>query len=277
MARKLLSACGIVFLSLFCLLSCGLEAFYYIEFIHDEYVAMSDVTRASIRLPSRESEGNGYSPPSDYFDNFIIFYRIYISGDNPVGTILTSDLRNTINPTLNSDFNGILSTTDKTSTSVNTSNLETFFFNRRYYQLTLEDADIASVLSRDSLSTNSQLRTIEIIFSPIAGDRPLLTLNLNGSPYAEYVLQRANSGPGTEFRPEPENRYFLNHADLYDSAKATNEINADVASRSAANPPSRYTYVSMYIAAAGKSYDMPPRNIYSQPTFIGVFMLPESF
>ena len=85
------------------------------------------------------------------------------------------------------------------------------------------------------------------------------------------------SGPGTEFRPEPDNLYFMNHEDLYDTAKATKDINADVAGRTTSNPPSRYTYVSMYIAAVGKSYEMPPRNLYSQPTYIGVFMLPESF
>ena len=261
---------GIVLISLCCLLSCGLEAFYYIDYIPDENVTMDRVYNATIRLPGAGADG--YSAPSDYFDNFIIFYRIYISGDNPVGTVLTSEQRTAINATLNADFGGILSTTDKTSTTVNTSNLENFFYGRNYYQLTLENAEISDVLS----ASRSLGRTLEITFPSVPGQRPSLNL---GQSEPQYALKRAVSGPSINFRPEPLDRFFLNHEDLYNSEKANDRnINADVATRSAtAMPANRYTYVAMYIAAAGRSFETPPRNIYSQPTFIGVFMLPDSF
>jgi len=262
MSKKLVLALGIILLSLLCLMSCGLEAFDYIDYIPDGNVTMWDVTRATIRLPGTGADGYG-----TFFDNFIIFYRIYISAEQFSATILTSDQRSAINPALNSDYNSILSTTDKTSTTVNTSNLEAFFYNRNYFQLTLEGANISTILSSGSLG-----RTLEIEFPYRLGETP--TLNLGST---RYILQRAVIGPSMSFSPLPENRYFLNHSDLYDNDNAIDKrINADVAGRSTASPPNRYTYVSMYIAAAGKNYDAPPRNLYSQPTFIGVFMLAES-
>ena len=263
MSRKLVLALGFIFLSLFCLMSCGLEEYAYIDYIPDANVTMTDVTRATIRLPSSGADGYG-----NYFDNFIIFYRIYISGDNPTGTILTADQRSAINPTLNFDYNNILSTTDKNSTTVNTSNLESFFYTRNYYQLTLEGPNISTVLNSGSLG-----KTLEIDFPYSRGVEP--TLNLGTT--VDHILLRADTGPGMSFSPLPDNYYFLNHPDLYSNANASDKMkNADVAGRTITSPPNRYTYVSMYIAAAGKSFDSPPRNLYSQPTFIGIFMLAES-
>ena len=252
-------------LSLGGLLSCGLEAFYYIDFI--QRIDYRD-TSAALNLPSSSQEGYAY------FDNFIIFYRIYISAE-PVNTgpqleiYDSSNERNTINSTLNSDFRGLYSLTNTTSTDVSTSNLENTFYNRRYFLLTLEDADINSVLGSGSLG-----RTLDIAFPP--NDRPTLTVN-----GASYDLQRAVEPPAGQtlvFVPQPPNLYFLNHPDLYDNAKAypnVSNINADVAAYTGSGTP-RYTYVSMYIAARGTSLEMPPRTIYSQPTFIGIFRLANS-
>jgi len=221
---------------------------------------MDDVTRATIRLPSGSTEGY------NYFDNFVIFYRIYISGVYTEGGILTAEDRSAINAVLNSDHSGLYSLTDITSTSVNTSNLENTFNNRKYYKLTLEEAEINDVLGSRSLG-----ETLVILFDTRNGYQPTLTAG-NGTP---YVLQRAVEGPSLSFRPQP-NRYFLNHPDLYNTANATNDLNADVAANTRTEQPLRYTYVSMYIAAKGTSLEMPPRSIYSQPTFIGIFRLAES-
>jgi len=257
----LLRSFAILFLSLMCLLSCGLEAFYYIDYIPEgDYV---DTTRATIRLPSSSSDGY-----SNYFTNFIFFYRIYISGINPSGRIETADDRSLINPALNSDFTSIYPSTDITSTSVNTSNLENTFYNRRYFKLNLEGADIDTILGSRSLGG-----TLVIAFPPNTGENPTLTLN-----DSTYILQRAKENPSLLFNPEPDNRRFLNHPDLYDPSKAppnATNINADVATNSRPDTP-LYTYVSMYVAAVGLSYEMPPRAIYSQPTFIGIFRLAES-
>jgi hypothetical protein len=219
---------------------------------------MTDNTSARIQLPPGSAEGY-----STYFSNFVIFYRIYISG-MPVSGIIDAATRGQINSYLNSDFYGLYSLTDITSTTVNTSNLETTFNNRKYFTLALEEDDVNSVLGRGALG-----RTLEIFFSTINGERPVLMLD-----GVSYTLQRAVSGPNILFRPVPENRYFFNHPDLYDTAKVTNEINADVATNTQTTPELRYTYVSMYIAAVGRDY---LTTIYSQPTHIGIFRLTEAY
>jgi hypothetical protein len=246
----------IIIFSLGCLLSCGLEEFYFLDSIPDGNVTYIDTTGTNIRLSS-----------SSYFENFVIFYRIYISETNISGQIVTAEQRTSINPALNSDFNAIFPWTDKTSTTVNTANLENSFLARRYYQLTLQGSNINGVLGSNSLG-----RTLEIRFSSIPRESPVLSLDNMTPPYP--FLQRANSAPGMNFRPLPEDRLFFNHADLRNSNYATAEINADVASHSSANP--LYAYASMYIAATGRTLDLPPRTIFSQPTFIGIFRLTEN-
>ena len=258
--------CAIVCVCIFSLgglFSCGLEADdCFIDYIPRlEY----NDTGASVYLPQATRE-NGYDEsPYGYFTNFIIFYRIYTSA-NIVNTGRqleeVSTERTAINPTLNSDYVGLYNFTDITSTNVNTSNLENTFGSRKYFLLTLEDTDINNVL--DSLSLG---QTLEIAFPPNPGAKP--TLTIGGKP---YYLQRAVESQilSLNFRPQP-NRDFLNNADLYNIANITNELNADVATNSAA--AIAHTYVAMYIAARGMSLEMPPRAVYSQPTFIGIFKL----
>jgi len=181
----------IFFLSLYCL-SCGLEDTPFLEYIPDGTI--TDNISATIRLPSGSAEGY-----SSYFARFEIYYRIYISGHPESGEINTSALRSQINSSLNSDFQGLYSLTDKTNTSANPSNLETTFNNRKYFKLTLEEAIIDNVLNGNSLGG-----ILDIQFSPNSGFRPVLMLN--GVP---YTLRRAVSGPSLEFRPRPEDRYFF--------------------------------------------------------------------
>jgi len=252
----------ILFISLYCLLSCGLDDIPYIDYIPDGTI--SDNTFARIWLPSSYAEGYE-SPPVGYFVRFEIYYRIYISGDQLSGEINTSALRNQINSSLNSDFESFRNLTDKTNTSNIPSNLDTTFNTRKYYKLTLEEFNIDNVLGRSSLG-----QTMDIRFSPINGEIPVLLLN--DTP---YTICRAVSGPSVNFNPKPENRYFLNHQDLNNPAYATNDINADVAVNSQTIPEfQRYTYVSMYIFAVGKDY---LSTIYSLPTHIGIFRLAEAF
>jgi len=259
--RSPYSVVFIFLLSICCLLSCGLEDIPYIDYIPDGTV--TDNRSATIQLPSSSAEGYE-SPPVGYFTRFEIFYRIYISSEPLSGLIDTSTLRRQINTSLDSDFQGLYNLTDKTSTSANPSNLDTTFNNRRFFKLTLEDDNIDNVLNRGSLG-----KTLDISFSPVAGEKPVLILN-----NVSYILQRAVSGPSIIFNPVPDNRYFLNHTDLYATANATNDINADVAANPQAIPDfPRYTYVSMYIFAIGRDY---LTTIYSQPTHIGIFRLAEA-
>jgi len=270
MARRLCTVLVVILFSLCGLLSCGLEVIDYIDYIWDVDVDYSDVA-VTIRLPSSGAEGY------DYFTHFAIFYRIYISGNIVPGRISERADMTLINATLNSDYGAILPWTDKTSTTGNTSNLENNFLNRRYYQLMLANANITSVLGSGSVGSNESSRVrMEIFFSQNTTEYPVLRLSNRTD---EFPLQRANSAPGTNFRPVPvyggtqEYRFFLNHEDLYNNTNATNEINADVAQWTSTSAPARYTYVAMYIAAVRRSSDMPPRSIYSQPTFLGVFRL----
>ena len=261
MLKKSIPAFIVCLLSLVCLLSCGLEAFIFIDYIPD---GIYNDTNAVIYLPSGSNDG--YGTNGNYFSNFTIFYRIYISGDNPSGLILTSEQRSSINTALNSDFGSFYNLTDKTSTNVTTTNLENTFANRNYYKLNVEGADIDSILGSGSIG-----KTLTIDFPPNTGERATLTFSGGSS----YVLQRANSGISVgDFNTLPPNdRSFLNHPDLINTANATKEINADVATNS--KPDLQWTYVSMYIFAVGINPSTVTR-IFSQPTFIGIFRLAES-
>jgi len=254
------------FFSLFCLLSCGLEDFPYIDYIDNSNI--TDNIRATVKLPS--SSRPGYDiPPKGYFTHFMIFYRIYtsLSGiEAQIASTTTNDiLESAINTTLNSDFKALYSLTDKTSSDVSTSNIENTFYRRNYFLLTLEGANINKVLNEDSRG-----KTLEIRFDRRNGFPPKLILGTD-----EYTLQRATEGPGLNFHPKPDRR-FLNDPDLYNTAHINPQTNPDVAAYAAANAPICFSYVSMYIAAVGKTSDSLPRTIYSQPTFIGVFRLAES-
>jgi len=256
------------FFSFFCLLSCGLEAFYYIDYIPNS--DMQTTTRATIKLPSSSDEGYSTEAAKRIFDHFIIFYRIYIS-DIPetalIASTKTNDVLNrSLNSALNADFAFLYPSTDKTSTTVSTANLENTFLNRKYFKLELENANIIRVLGSGSLGM-----TITIFFSQENTVRPILDMN-NGN---SYTLLRDPLSIGTNASPVMRSREFLNHPDLYNPDHAIPEVNADVAKGSKTSG-FRYSYVSMYIAAVGKTLELPPRNIYSQPTFIGVFRLAES-
>jgi len=265
--RKGITLLCICLLSLGVLPSCGLEEFAYIDYIYDSRNEYND-TNAIIYLPDGDAEGYG-----SYFDNFIIFYRIYISGNNvQTGRQLegqgTNIDRSSISATLNSDYNGLYNLTDITSTNVSTSNLETTFYNRRYFGITLENANVNSVLGSRALGSR-----LDIAFPPNPGEQPTLIVD-GGTP---YVFKRATEPPAGQtliFSPQPPDRDFLNNSDLCDPAKAyptSTNINVDTATNSGANL--EYTYIAMYIAAKGTSNEMPPRNVYSQPTFIGIFRL----
>jgi len=243
----------VILISLFCL-SCGLEDVPYLGY-NNEF-SRTDNISAIVQLPSTGVEGY-----SLYFSHFEIYYRIYISDQQISSEINTSALRSQINSSLNSDFQGLYYLTDKTSTSANPTNLETVFSNRRYFKLTLQGANIDKVLDISSLGG-----TLEIRFSPVTGEIPVL--NLNGAVY--YPLQRANSGSSLVFDPVPD-RNFWNHPDLYNNDNVTDQKNADVAKNTQNTP--RYTYVSMYIFAIGKDYIT---TIYSQPTYINIFRLAEA-
>ena len=229
------------------LISCGIEEYYYLPQVSENNIIRSFNTHAEINFPPI---------PSEYYyaANYKIFYKIYISDFNTEADI-TPDLMPGINPTLASDYRMFEPITDPTNTTSITS-INTFR-NNKYYELQLEGEDINNILSKAGGS-------LSISFSPVTGFIP--TVSFGGQT---YNLLRSSS----LISPEPRNNlYFQNTQELrnYSFAADINK-NADVAGRAGT---SQLAYVSMYIVASGTN----PVNftgIYSKPTHISVFKLPD--
>jgi len=206
-------------------------------------------SRATIQLPD-------ISDPN--FANFKLFYRIYISDRGDVDELITQDnatLMGTINPTLRSNVSSI--NTDPTNTAINTSVVSNYFRNYRFYELELDEGRNMDTFLRTSGS-------LQIDFP------------LTGIPYVEKGSERYNllrsTGEGA-FRPATDDRYLRNTEKLNSSEYANVNDNADVADNASAGTP-RYTYILIYIVTSG--FDPSNLNtIYSVPTFVGIFRLPE--
>jgi hypothetical protein len=246
----LISLC-ILAAGVFC--ACGVEDYIYLYPVQESNINIRLTEEATVRLPSPVSS------EALYFTQFAIFYRIYISGV-PVSAAITSpEQMRTISTAMYNDYSGIYPSTSNnaSSTSVNTS-VGSLFSSRRYYELELEGANFASVLDNGS---QGQVLTISFPSLMI----PSFTLGGGG-----YNLWRS-TGNGA-FNPQP-NRYFINASELNASVNAIATVNADVADQSGISGP-RYTYVSMYIVKVGRN-PSTLSSIYSAPTFIGIFRLPD--
>lgn len=232
--------------------SCGMEDYLYLQPVPEGNIQTTLNSRATIILP--------YFNTTEYyyFTQFTIFYRIYVSNIILEQIQTSSSVLRTINSTLASDYSGLYYYTNPTSddTSALTGNIGIQFSNRSYYPLDLQNDDIDDVLSSGSMGEQ-----LTIDFA--RGKPPALEIGGN-----VYTLYRS-TGNGA-FTPEP-NRLFYNTLDLYSTANATALKNADVARNDASN--STYTYVSMYITAAGRDNNFTV--LYSRPTHIGIFLLPD--
>ncbi|MDR1446839.1 MAG: hypothetical protein LBI90_08095 [Treponema sp.] len=229
--------------------SCGIEDYYFLYSVPQGNIQVTLNNRATIQLPSLSADYY-------YFTNFTIFYRLYISGSQESGTIQTSQASlGSINPYLSSDYFAIEPyTKSDTTVSATTGSL---FKGRNFYTLELETANIDDVLSSDVMG-----QTLIIDF-PVTGVRPFLSIG--GFSYTLY----RSTGEGS-FNPVP-NRYFLNTSELNSSSNVSSTVNADVANRTGISG-SRFTYAAMYIVVTGIDSNFTP--IYSAPTFIGIFALP---
>jgi hypothetical protein len=204
----------------------------------DDYIVLEQVTQSDVTVVLGNSRVTVRLPSqSTYFRNYEIYYRIYASGIPISGTIAESQLSG-INSTLASDYNAIKPYTNPDTNT--TTNVGSVLTGRRYY--TLDNSIPSNGFSIDFALT-------ETITEPVLNSQPL----------------RRNS---TLTNPQP-NRSFLNHADLYSAGNVN--LNGDVQTSSTGTP--MYTYVCMYIVATG--VDNNYSTIYSKPTFIGVFMLPD--
>jgi hypothetical protein len=242
------------FISLGVFLSCGIDEYQYLDSVSTGNIQVTLNERVTIQLPSINA---------NYFTHFTIFYRIYISAYNAPGTIQTSYSElSRISPTLASDYSSI---EPSTTTAVNnnnnsTSNASSIFKSRNYYELAYQSEGNVRE-GKDVLNTQN---TTLLIDFPTTMYYPYLTIK--GDTWDLY----RSTGSGN-FTPVPD-RYFVNTSELNSSDNAISTRNGDVANNSVTGQ--RYTYASLYIVATGldqQSYTP----IYSIPTFIGIFRLPD--
>jgi len=234
----------LIFIASLFLFSCGLEESYYLPQVPQNYITRTFNTGARINLPSLDSyyyANNGY---------YTILYKIYISDEDTSSDIQTSSQRSAISADLSRDFELIYSSTDPVSTT--SSNGYNILRNRSYYELELAGTNVKNVLTKSG-------GIINILF-PTGNGNPTISLN-SGS---EINLRRSSE----LISPEPKHLYFQYSAELSDPDNANSNKNADVSSSGGS-----YAYVSMYIIAVG----LHPSGftpIYSKPTFISIFRLP---
>jgi len=207
------------------------------------------------------------------FTNFVIFYRIYVSGVDILSTTMTDTVVfNQINPALHSDFFFINPRID--NEDLIGENMHNVFTARHFRYLALEGADITQILGRDFFYYRPALdRILEFDFA--AGGIPVMRVGAGGN-LAVFNLLRANSHQGIgSFNPLPPDRLFFNSLELRDRENINPQINADVADRTGIlDIDRRYTYAAMFIVAVGRS-DITFANVYSTPAMIHVFRLPE--
>jgi hypothetical protein len=217
----------------------------------DNYIRLYQISRDTIVVDSNDRVEIRQFPsqPGDYFRNYEIYYRIYISGLMYLGAI-NEGVLSTISPTLASNYNSLQPYTNvETATATN---VGTIFSNLNYFPLEFEN-------------TGYRIRggnTITLEFAQSSVPEPSI-IDGGGAP---IPLLRSSQVAN----PAPNNKYFLNNSDLNSSANAVATKNADVQSNSATGD--LYTYVALYIVAVGRDDNYSP--IYSKPTFIGVFLLP---
>lgn len=233
------------------LFTCGIEDIYFLPQVPQTNITTISNTSATIVLPSLSSYY--------YANNYIIYYRIYISDRPESGTINTSSIRSAISPSLESDFNAIFPNTDPTNTTSGIS-ADILFSSRSYFELALEGVDINNLLSISG-------GNIEISFPTAYLGNPELIFN-NVPPPPDYYLKRSYK----LITPLPSNKYFQNTDDLSNFNNAGSNNNADVAAR---NGIQGFAYASMYVVAAGiDPVKFTP--VYSKPTHINIFRLPDA-
>jgi hypothetical protein len=238
------AAIALILLSCFLLLTCGIEEYYYLPQVPEINITTEGNTYAQIILPPLSQE---------YALYYTIYYRFYVS-DYLTSSSSETEIPN-IHSTLNSDYNYIKPNTDPTNPTASTA-IDTMFTSRNYYQLEYDGAE-KNILSTDG-------GTLRIEFPALtSGGYPNINIDNN-----QYRLKRSS----LLISPEPD-LYFRSTPDLRNYTKATDRnINYDVSGRSSGGS---YTYVSMYIVAAGVN----PSNftsIYSRPTQINVFLRPDA-
>jgi hypothetical protein len=238
-----------LFVFLLFFLSCGI----------DEYVYLEPVPMGSVR--SRQGNPdiiditlpNSFIQSPEFFRNYSIFYKIYLSNYPPAGSISIDDYDD-INPTLNSDYIAIEPYTNVTpsDTSISPQSVERVFSSRDYKKIAVEGENIDTLLDN---TTDNKILALD--FSDTANiDNPVLTLDGGDS----YILRRAIESFASS-------NTFNNNEILLSSAIPDDNDDAAMNIENATE-----CYVMLYIVKEG--IDINFSRIYSFPTSIGLFRLP---
>jgi hypothetical protein len=113
---------------------------------------------------------------------------------------------------------------------------------------------------------NNDGATLVIDFPPATGSIPSLTID------GSLSLNLYRSTGNGSFSPVPD-RYFSNTSELNSSVNVTSTVNGDVVDNSAVSG-TRSVFAAMYIVTTGLDQQIYTP-IYSIPTFIGIFRLPD--
>jgi hypothetical protein len=242
--------------------SCGIETYKYLDPVYPEGISMLLNTTAYINLP-------GGQP--NYFRYFTIYYRIYIS-DLPISGVVDTGILAQINPALYADYNYFYSYTNTTSTVAPTT-MGTIFSGRKYFSLELENNSIENILA----ITGGGVITLD--FAANAQFKPALVIGdiRNEPPGSPYTRRQLSRNTRNDNNPYANNYYFVNSTDVNNGdliSSDSSRINQDVQNSAQSVSGPKYTYVSMYILSYGLD-DSNFTNIYSIPTFIGIFRLPD--
>jgi len=217
---------------------------------------------AQVRVPNNNNTA---------FAHFAIFYRIYVSdqllADTGYGK---ASQYSTINTYLAQDYNSVAPYID--STTLVNQNWDYNFRNRPAYldsgtgycYLALEGANIDNVLSSSVLGTTI---TFSFPSNPSQNERPSMTIG-SQSP---YFLRRSDNNSLNTPKPGYD---FINYDDLWNPQYINPQFSADVVNSGNMVGGNRYTYAAMFIVAVGidtSTYS----NIYSTPSLVGVFLLPD--
>jgi hypothetical protein len=230
------------------LLSCGIDDVIFLEPVESSDVFVTSLTNGELRLPRNDS--------NSYFQNYMIYYRIYTSNFNAPGTPSSSQDLNNINQKLESDYASLSNYTNENSTS--TSNMDTIFETRGYYQLYASVDNTNGIAMNDLLDSPSDRVLINLSFTNPSSP-PIMTVSKNTNT---YVLFRVPN----KFTVLPDRLIILSD-DLID--KVSSDTNKDVS----LGTNSEYAYISLYIIACG--IDNSYSTIYSRPTHVGIFQLPK--
>jgi hypothetical protein len=256
---------GLISCAVFILFSCGLEDYKFLPSLigADGNITMTLNTRATIRLGYLDA---GTSGQYYYFKNFVIYYRIYIS-DIPVDGQVSTDQLQTLNSGLYSDY-WALNPYTTLDNNRSPSGMGSIFSGRKFYPLTVEGDSIDSLLGISVLPGQGSTAVLSLDFTRNnPGSVPSLTIGT-----AAYNLTRYNDPTMTV--PIPTNGHFINSADLQDPSNISSENRTNLDVQDKQNiPGQKYTYTAMYILLFGRDVDLTP--IYSAPTFIGIFRLPD--